>query len=197
MIDSRFGTWRGAVRLGLAHVERRAGRAAEVPVDPANVQRLVFVCQGNICRSAYAEAIARRLNVDTASFGLSTGSGLSADPAAMVAASELGVDLSAHRTTAAADFVAKPGDLLLAMEVRQMHRLATDPRFADIPRALLGATVGVPHLHDPFGLSPAYFLTCFRRIEAAVTALAALYPQARPDGLRSPNRRETGRDRSG
>ena len=173
-IDSRFGTWRGAVRLGLCYAERLSGQAAIRAAGPAPVERIVFVCQGNICRSAFAEGLARDRGLPVASFGLATTTGVRADPAAARAALALGVDLDRHRTTARSDFVVRPGDLLLAMETRQLRKIAADADLAPLQRNLLGswARPSVPHLHDPFQLSDAYFLTCFRRIQSAVERLA-------------------------
>jgi len=67
------------------------------------------------------------------------------------------------------------------MEVRQLDRLAADPQFVDVPRTLLGlwAHPPLPHLHDPFGLDDGYMLTCLRRIELAVSALADAFPATR------------------
>lgn len=77
--------------------------------------------------------------------------------------------------------VTTAGDLLLAMEVRQLHRLAADPRLNHLPRTLLGRwTVPVlPHLHDPYGLDDPYMATCLARIEQAVERLVSAFPRAR------------------
>ena len=177
MIDKNFGSTRGVVRLVLSYLQVAAGRAAVRPPGCANVTRMVFVCQGNICRSAFAEAVAARHGFRTASFGLSTSTGQNADPVAVETAKILNYDLTAHATTSSADFVGDPGDLFLAMEVRQMYRLAQGP-FDHVPRMLLGSWSGTPHLHDPFQLRPDYMRTCLRRIERAVERLIRDYPGA-------------------
>jgi protein-tyrosine phosphatase len=179
-IETRFGTLRGAVRLALSYGEVAVGQAGIVQPDRQSVRRLVFVCHGNICRSAFADVVARRAGMQTASFGLSTDAGKCAHPPAIAAAAQLGFDLSAHRTTRASDFVAEAGDLLLAMETRQLRRLASDPRLADVPRTLLGlyATPALPHLHDPYALHASYMRTCLKRIESAVANLRAAFPGA-------------------
>ena len=176
----QFGTWRGALRLVLAHAEVAIGQAAIVPPDPAQVRRLVFVCHGNICRSAYADGLARRAGMNVASFGLSTSSGKAACPLVAQQAQARGLDLSDHRTTRAEDYLPLPGDYLLGMETRHLRKLAADPRTAGLPRGLLGsyATPAVPHLHDPYKLDPAYMDVCLDRIERAVAALATRYPGA-------------------
>ena len=179
--NARYGTVRGLVRLLLSHVQHRSRRAWIRAPDPAEVRRLVFVCQGNICRSAFADILARRLGAETASFGLSTSAGDVAHPPATEAAATLGVDLSAHRTARVQDYEPRPGDLLLAMEVRQLARIAADPRLAHLPRSLLGlwARPRRPHIHDPYQLDQRYMLTCLRAIESAVSRLVADFPGAR------------------
>ena len=106
--------------------------------------------------------------------------GAAHDPA-IAAARALGHDLAQHRAVDMADYVPQAGDLLLAMEVRQLHRLAADPRLNHLPRTLLGRwTVPVlPHLHDPYGLDDPYMATCLARIEQAVERLVSAFPRAR------------------
>jgi protein-tyrosine phosphatase len=181
VLTSTFGTTRGLVRLALSYGEVTLGAAGISRPEPADVRRLVFVCHGNICRSAFADVVARRAGLNVASFGLSTDVGKPAHPPAIEAAAELGFDLTAHRTTRAGDFAPDAGDFLLAMEARQLRRLAGDARFAGLPRSLLGlyASPAVPHLHDPYELDPAYMVTCLKRIESAVANLAVAFPGAR------------------
>lgn len=181
MIRSRFGTFRGLVRLALSYPQLALGRSASVPPDPAHIRRLVFLCQGNICRSAFADMVAQRAGVRTASFGLSTTTGRGAHGPAIAAARTLGYDMSAHKALDAADYVPQAGDLLLAMEVRQLHRLAANPRLKGLPRVLLGRWTRpmMPHLHDPYKLDDRYMAHCLRRIEQAVDALVSDFPGAR------------------
>lgn len=179
----RFGTHRGLARLLLAYGQTATGAAGIVPPQPAAVRRLVFVCQGNICRSAFAEAAARRRGLAACSFGLSTTAGAGAHPPAIEAADRFGVDLRPHRAIRCEDYAPRAGDLLLAMEVRQLHRLAADSRLAALPRSLLGlwATPRRPHLHDPYSLSEAYMRTCLEAIDTAVAALEGAFPNAKED----------------
>jgi len=180
MLSDRFGTMRGAARLALSYVEVGMRLAPIVRPAPDQVRRLVFVCHGNICRSAFAEAVARREELNTASFGLSIASGQPAHEPVITFACQSGLDLSRHRTTAVEDYEPRDGDLLLAMEVRHLRRLAAHQRLADTPRALLGihAQTPFPHYQDPYGLSEAYLKVCLGRIERAVKRLCQLYPAA-------------------
>ena len=171
MIARAFGSPRGAVRLALSYPQSLAVRR----VDLRLARRLVFVCHGNICRSAYAEAIAHQAGVNAASFGLSTTSGQPAHPPVVNAARGRGLDLAGHRATAAADYVWQEGDVLLAMEVRHLGQIARssahNSALSTAPRTLLGLWARVPHIHDPYLLPDAYLETCLDRIDRAMARL--------------------------
>ena len=181
MITARFGTFRGLVRLALSYPQLWLRQSGSVAAHSSTVRRLVFVCQGNICRSAFADIVARQAGLNSASFGLSTTTGRAAHEPAISAAQSLGYDLSRHAAINMADYAPQDGDLLLAMEVRQLRRLANDPRLASLPRMLLGRWTSplTPHLHDPYGLDDRYMRRCLGRIEKAVGRLAKDFPGAR------------------
>jgi protein-tyrosine phosphatase len=180
VITRRFGTLRGAARLALSFGELASGLSAQRRARPDEVRRLVFVCHGNICRSAYAHVLAERAGARVASFGLSTSTGKGAHPPVVAMAARRGVNLTAHRATDIDDFVSQEGDLLLAMETRHLRKLAADPALSHLPRLLLGtfARPPVPHLHDPYDEDEAYLPVCLDRIERAVAALVRRYPSA-------------------
>jgi protein-tyrosine phosphatase len=180
VITSRFGTARGLIRLGLSYCEVALGLAAIRQPDPATVRRLVFVCHGNICRSAFADVAAQTMGLRTASFGLSTDAGRPAYPLTVSVARQMGIDMAGHRAVEVKDFVPQPGDLVLAMEARQLRWLAKNPALGTVPRTLLGlyASPVVPHLHDPYDIGAAYMPVCLRRIESAVANLAKTFPGA-------------------
>ncbi len=174
-IRARFGTARGLVRLLLAEAEHRAGRLAEFhAIDWKRVDRLVFVCAGNICRSPYGERRARMSGLPAASLGLSTHCGQPANQWAAMTARKRGVDLSGHASCDTASFEFRDGDLLLGMEVRHVREMRR--RFGGLPCqiGLLGlwSTPRRAHIHDPFSLDAAYFDTCFAVIDSAVEGLA-------------------------
>lgn len=173
VIDTNHGTFRGLVRSTLAQVEFLLGRLKpHTQPDAKQVSRLVFVCLGNINRSAFAEQVARSLGANTCSIGLSTTTGATAFHKAIETAPQFGLDLSRHFATDLKDYAFHPTDLLLVMEIRHANKLVA----AGIPPAsiaLLGHW-GTPHrihLHDPHVLSDAYFQTCFTLIHSAVRGL--------------------------
>lgn len=182
-IDTRFGTWRGLVRALLARAELTTGRLRPFQLHrPKSVRRLVFVCLGNICRSAYGHQVALAYGMNVASLGLSTTTGVGSPEQAVASAARHGVDMAGHRATDWADFVIEPGDLFLVMEVRQAHELRRRlGDRADVQVCLLGMWCApvMPHLHDPFTLSDAYFDSCFQRVRQAVQALNVALPNVR------------------
>jgi len=181
-VNRHFGTYRGFIRLGLAHIEYVSGRLSRFMChDISYVTRLVFVCQGNICRSSFADHLARSLGVPSTSFGLSTTTGTSADPTAMKISHQFGVDLVSHQVTDIKDFQFYQGDLLLAMEIRQARKLSSLSLPDGVQIALLGnwSKPFRPHIHDPFSLSEDYFFTCFQVIELAVKRLCREYVVAK------------------
>ncbi len=187
-INHRYGTWRGLVRLWLAWAELVSGRLRTCQrLDLARVNRLVWVCQGNVCRSPYADKIAAELGLPTASFGLSTTTGAPAYGDAIAAAARANRDLGAHRATDLNDFDLRDGDLLVAMEVRQIRQL--EQRLPEHPaqRTLLGlwARPRRPHIHDPMTLSASYFDTCYAVTESGVRGLGLAWRQAVPVQRRS------------
>ena len=175
LVARNHGTHRGWARLQLANLEYLAGRLTGwTQVRLPTVRRLVFVCQGNINRSAFAQAAAQRAGLRAVSFGLACSSGMPAFATAMETAQRFGLPLSEHRATNLADFEYLDGDLLAAMEVRQVDRLI-DAGFAPRSIVLLGRWSSPMrlHIHDPHTLGDSYFLTCFSIIDSAVRNLDA------------------------
>ena len=198
LIDRNFGTPRGAVRLALSYAQVALGRSHARKPNKGEVRRLVFVCHGNICRSAYAQAFAARAGWETASFGLSTRTGNPVHPPIAREAAARGIDLCAHRATNVDAFAPRQGDYLLGMEVRHLARLAASERLAHLPRGLLGvyASPPLPHLHDPYCIAPGYLPVCLDRIESAVAGLVRRLSDADAgDAQCPPDRRKTALDR--
>ena len=173
-----FSNHRGLVRTLLADLMWRLGpyrRYGEV--DWGRVQRLVFICQGNICRSPFAHysALEQGSELPVVSFGLATTTGVPANSVAQSVAAEMGVDLSPHRATDMQDFGIRDGDLLIVMEDRHVRWL--EPYVVDRPVqvVLLGlwCRPRFALLYDPYEQPREYFATCLDRIQRAVSALLA------------------------
>jgi protein-tyrosine phosphatase len=139
--------------------------------DPSRVLRLVFVCAGNVCRSRYAEARARALGMEATSFGLSADGVSPPDAAAVEAARRRGVTLAVRPSRRAREVRLTAGDLLVGMEPHQARALRRAHPRAQVTLLGLWCDSPRPVLADPYGLSEAYFDTCFGCIDEAVAAL--------------------------
>lgn len=102
---------------------RLFARQPPLPALPPS-SRVLFVCRGNILRSAVAEALFADLTRDgghgtgftAASAGTAAGDGSPADPRGLTVARELGLDLSAHRAQLLRQNAVDQADLILVMD---------------------------------------------------------------------------------
>lgn len=191
-VNRRYGTSRGLVRALLGQLELATGRLRPFTLrQPDQVRRVVFVCRGNICRSAFAHHEALKYGMNVASLGLATSSGRACPTATIAGAARAGVDLSAHRARSWPDFDVRSGDLFLATEVRQAHELRRLLGTRDdVQVCLLGmwCTPAMPHLHDPYTLSDAYLDRCFERVSQAIRKLSAELSDVRTSAGRGAGR---------
>lgn len=161
-----------AARLG-AYREHRE-------VDMSDVHRIVFVCKGNICRSPFAEGIARSVGVNAISYGLNAKEGQPADHGATLAAGKFGVSLDFHRTRLLRPEVIALGDLLVVMQPDQLTSLARVIPRSPPAAVLLGMWTEPlhPYVFDPYGLPMSEFDRCFGLIRDATLQLAAAWEDA-------------------
>ena len=144
-------------------------------IDWLRVRRIVFVCHGNISRSPFAEALARRRGLNAISAGIEASRGAPAAPQAIVTAADFAIDLTTHRSRPTEDIEFAPGDLVVGFEPLHLERLgATRGNQLPDQTSLLGAWLRPPNLyiHDPYGASADYFHLCFSRIDFAVARLS-------------------------
>jgi len=183
-INSTFGSYRGMIRLILDTMKMWFGQYSTCEqVEWSKVQRLVFVCQGNICRSPYGHVLASKHGIDNVvSLGYATTTGLSANSQAMKVANERGTPLSNHVTTDINDFQFQDGDLLLVMEDRHLFKIAANNKQGkDVQVTMLGlwSTPKIALLYDPHTLSDEYFHQCYERIETATKNVIAKFVASR------------------
>ena len=135
---------------------------------------ILIICTGNICRSPMAEGLLYHMLPDTLkgtvvvrSAGTNAYDGLEAEPFAVRALLDRGIDISSHRSRVIDDIMLADADLILTME--QMHR--------EYVRQLLPSGAGHVHLlsdfepqqegqevPDPYGGSLETYKCCARTI---------------------------------
>ena len=169
-IAKHYGSRRGFVRTywyWLLYILGRYRKYQEV--DWQEVERLVFVCKGNICRSAYAEAVARSLGIEAVSCGIDTIEDAQANEAAIRTAQKRGLDLDEHKTTPIMYLILRNSDLLVAMEPWQAKFLGKHLSRKHYCTLLgLWTQPFLPHIQDPYGSASGHFENCFNYIEKSV-----------------------------
>ncbi len=171
MIREHFGSRRGLARLLIEEMRWLTGAGRSSPVRLSQVERLVFVCRGNICRSAFAAEVSRTLNFPAVSYGLDTHTGKPADPGMLAAARSLGHDLSAHTTSRLDEYEPQPTDLVAVFELSQLHQV--HERLPDSMSAPLGrwARPARTYIHDPYMSLPEFYRRSCEVIQAATRRL--------------------------
>jgi protein-tyrosine phosphatase len=130
-------------------------------VDFTKVKRLVFVCSGNICRSPFAEVVAKANSFEALSIGLHCKGGAKADFRAIDIAKKYGYELEGHRAANIKDYTYIEGDVILGMEpshVLELERLG----FAPEKISMIGLWGSRPkaYIHDPYNASDVFFNYC-------------------------------------
>lgn len=174
----------GGRRAYVAHLCARAShalgayRSAQV-IKWGAVDRMVFVCHGNICRSPYASARARAIGACATSFGIEAVDGAKANEDAARNALSRGIDLKDHQSARLRATLILPGDLVVLFEPEHLLRMTQQSISAAAGITLLGLWTRPvrPHIQDPYGRSDQYFQQCFavidRNIHDLVTRLSA------------------------
>jgi len=147
-------------------------------VPPGDV---VFVCQGNLCRSPFAEALFRaslarlgptRFTTQSAGF---VQPGRDSPREAVAAATEFGVDLAHHRSRLVTTETVRRATLIVVMGSEQARSIRR--RFGSRTAAmlLLGDLDPLPgssrDIADPWGQPREVFDACYARIDRCVHEL--------------------------
>lgn len=145
---------------------------------------VVFICHGNIIRSAMAEAMFRRASerwtvpVVASSAGMFASDGRTADPRAARASAALGAPLDGHRARALDEAMARDARLLVVMDRLNEAVLVERFPWARPKVALLGALAGDldpvtgAAIPDPYSGTAGDVDATAQRIARAVARLA-------------------------
>jgi protein-tyrosine phosphatase len=156
-------------------------RLTKKDFDHRIIYHVIFICKGNICRSAFAEHYLKGRIPDgilmIESCGLDVEQGIFAPPrAAVCVAKEFDIDLGMHRSRGIASCDIHRADLILPMEFRQYLRLIA--MFPGKKRnvRLLSDFAPWPdrifcNIDDPYGSGENEFRRCFRQLRSSLDGL--------------------------
>ncbi len=175
---------RAARRIPGAEPVRRARaiRRYNDAVDSAEKKpaKIVFLCQGNICRSPFAaklferelSKLERAPKVEVLSAGMLPRPGRSSPAAAVEAAREFDIDLTPHLSQHFDRSLAEQADVIFVFD--QKNRAALVQRYPKLHAPILSLALfcGVAELADPDGKKIEAFNAVYREIERGVCVLA-------------------------
>ncbi len=163
------------VRDDLRHEFRRR-RNGEPALPAGQIQKIVVICHGNICRSPFAgiDLATRNAGVKVRSAGRAAGSCHPAEPGARRAARNFDIELINHASQPFTDEDVEWADMILAMQGRHFAAIRRRwPEGTDKTHLLGDFFSGGPFLiADPYGHEDEIFAAVFDQIAAAVEALA-------------------------
>jgi protein-tyrosine-phosphatase len=170
--------------------EWRAGRpGGDGRRVAAQAQRVLFLCYGNINRSALAHAYAASKHVGTptralrfASAGFHAPAGRPPDPTMVDVAAQQGVALGDWRSQTLDAKAVAQADIILAMETAHLDRLWAEHPNARGKSFLLGAAAATSarqvEVADPYGKPrPTYERVCRQVLQSVDAWLAGLPPR--------------------
>lgn len=163
------------------------GHNIQNPGLPDSPQRFLFICKGNICRSPFAEHLAKRMakkkNIMDKEFysaGLEVSQSLPSPNEAVLTAEHFGVGLRDHKSRGIDNAVVDLYNMIIVMDMPQFNYLKkTFPQLRDKIFLLplfekfitTKETFLLYNILDPYGRSVEEFLACYQRIERCLESL--------------------------
>ena len=155
------------------------GQVQRAVSGSAGRPRVLFVCQGNICRSPFAAALLRtRLGdndaISVGSAGMMPQPGRATPAFGLQAAAEFGIDLTAHRSEWLTREAAAAATVLVVFD--EINRTAVFDRYPDLAVPVIRLDeLGQPgEIADPVDGGLEEFRRCYQLIAVRVTELAGL-----------------------
>jgi protein-tyrosine-phosphatase/predicted ATP-grasp superfamily ATP-dependent carboligase len=153
---------------------RRQRLEAAARAELERAERVLFVCKGNICRSPFAAALARRLLRDDQTI-VSAGflaPGRRPPVEAIAAAAGWQIDLSGHRSRVVSAEIVDGSDAIFVFDDGNYERMVALFPQSEHRLHLLGAldADGPLFVRDPWGRGPEVFAATYGRIAEALNA---------------------------
>jgi protein-tyrosine-phosphatase len=194
-IIQHLGPKAGRVYVRLRLLDALGIRASNQRLAHSSARSLVFVCWGNIMRSAMAEFLMRRAlreagltgQVQIISAGLHATAGREAHPWAREASVELGISLTEHRAKPLTLEMVERADCIFAMDFQNKAELLTlYPAFRE-KICMLSAYSDGPgryrEIRDPYLEDLAGTVLCGRQLQTCICNLMrSLFPASLPNG---------------
>jgi protein-tyrosine phosphatase len=180
MIVEKAGGKKAAIKSAWHRLQYKLGGYKQYSLlDWSRVNRLVFVCMGNINRSAYGEAKARAIGLSSTSYGIDADETKGASIEAIRNGKSRGIDLTSHHCRSLGNIELQDGDLVLAVEPGHLPAIQQaieihnrDQALAQVSLLGIWSEPTTPFLQDPICRSDVYFSTCFDRIDQAIVRIA-------------------------
>jgi protein-tyrosine-phosphatase/predicted ATP-grasp superfamily ATP-dependent carboligase len=162
--------------------QKRAWRNNVVMREVERAQSILFLCYGNINRSALADAMIRAYAEDSGvaiySAGFHEESARPADPMMVEIAAHNGVDMTWLRSTTVTDEMLRKSDVIFVMEKAHYDRLLAMRPDVEGRVFLLGAYPSRAPRHaeigDPYGQSRQAYAQCYARIAESADHIKAM-----------------------
>jgi protein-tyrosine-phosphatase len=139
--------------------------------------RVLFACQGNICRSPYAAAVLRQLGgdrVQVTSAGMMPRRDRPVPDLFRAQANHEGIDLDAHRSQWLDRDAADAADLIVVFDRVNVTALADRYPGRSGVTIMLGDLIGVGEIDDPVDGDAAFAAATYAKIRRGIEALVKL-----------------------